>query len=137
MFKRVALVLSLVVLLAGCKDPKPGVMSFTGLGNTVVNDSQIVASNDNNPTLAGNSINYLIVKVTFTNDSNVDMAPTISKFVLTDSYAKRYPAIDQGSVVFTGISNYTGLVKVGEKHDYTIGFRVSGTTLSGTIGYEP
>jgi len=138
MFKRVALVLSLVVLLAGCKESKPGsAVSFVGVGSTVVSDVTIVPSSDANPTLSGTSVNYLIMKITYTNDANVDMTPIINHFVLTDTSGNRIAATDQGSSALTGISNYVGIVKKGEKHDYTIAFRAQTSTLAGTVGYEP
>jgi len=137
MFKRVALALSLAVLLVGCKQTTPGPAAFVGQGNTAVNDTQIVSSSDSNPTLAGTSINYIIMKITFTNDYNVDMTPQINKFILTDTSGKRYTATDQGSSALTGISNYAGILKKGDKHDYTIAFRGQNGTLNGTVGYEP
>jgi hypothetical protein len=34
-----------------------------------------------------------------------------------------------------GISNYSGVLKVGDSHDYTVGFRVPSNT-TGTLFYD-
>ncbi len=72
-----------------------------------------------------------------TNDTRADITPEITNFYLLDRNQNRFQGKDTGSSVFTGISNSTQILKVGEKREYTVGFRTSDPNITGTIIYEP
>jgi hypothetical protein len=120
------LALCFAAALAGCKDPAP---DSPGLASALVRPgSDIVvkavrtyATADN---VAYSSDEYYIVTLNFTNRLGYALAPRIDHFVLEDAKNVRYLGVDSGNANLAGIENYDGVLKVGENHDYTVGFRV-------------
>ena len=135
----VSLVATMVIAVAlcGCQEAKPGPSAIvTGSQNVQILSAQMVSTNDAGNSVGGQATWYLIAKIQFTNTYNIDFAPIIAYFTLQDPQANRYQAFDSGSTALVGISNFGGVLKKDEKHEYTIGFRVSqGTT--GFIFYQP
>jgi hypothetical protein len=120
------LALCFAAALAGCKEPAP---DSPGLASTLIRPgSDIVvktvrtfATADN---VAYSSDEYYIVTLNFTNRLGYALAPRIDHFVLEDAKNVRYLGVDSGNANLAGIENYDGVLKVGENHDYTVGFRV-------------
>jgi hypothetical protein len=120
------LALCFAAALAGCKEPAP---DSPGLASELVRPgSDIVvkavrtyATADN---VAYSSDEYYIVTLNFTNRLGYALAPRIDHFVLEDAKNVRYLGVDSGNANLAGIENYDGVLKVGENHDYTVGFRV-------------
>jgi hypothetical protein len=132
-----AAVLALAFVLPGCKEYKDQPTSaIEGSRFVKVDEAHFISTSEPSVTLAGTTTTYLIVKITFTNDTNADLAPAPEQFFYTQTDGTRLHASDQGSSVFIGVSNYKGIVKKGEKQDYTIGFRLSGQTQGGYIYYD-
>jgi len=128
-------------VLSGCKDPgAPGsgssggnVPSFVHAApDVVVKDVRTLTPSD---AVAGSNDEYYIIRFTFTNDQGQSLAPRINHFVLQDIQNRRFFGVDSGNINLIGISNYTGVLQVGDSHDYTVGFRVpTGTTA--TLFYD-
>jgi hypothetical protein len=120
------LALCFAAALAGCKEPAP---DSPGLASTLIRPgSDIVvktvrtfATADN---VAYSSDEYYVVTLNFTNRLGYALAPRIDHFVLEDAKNVRYLGVDSGNANLAGIENYDGVLKVGENHDYTVGFRV-------------
>jgi hypothetical protein len=55
--------------------------------------------------------------------------------VLEDAKNVRYLGVDSGNANLAGIENYDGVLKVGENHDYTVGFRVP-QSAQGILYYD-
>jgi hypothetical protein len=139
MIHRFAAALVLAAGLVACKesDKAPlGQQFFQGQGNVKVIDANIVPTGDNSAQMGGGQLRYVIARVEFTNTLGYDLTPDISHFDLIDRANNRYQAKDSGSSVFTGVSNSTMPLKAGEKREYTIGFRTTDPSVSGTIYYE-
>jgi len=86
--------------------------------------------------IAGTNDEYYIVKFTFTNHLGNTLVPKIDHFAIEDEQKRRFLGADSGSPTLIGISNYAGQLKVGDSHDYTVGFRVPLDT-QGTLFYDP
>lgn len=134
-FQRVCSLLALVVLVfaAGCKQPTGGAAGLgtvKGVGDTVVQSVTQYADPSNSQYV------YYVCKIVWTNRSSQDVTPRIAKFILTDADNVRYPALETGSTALIGVSNYHGIVKQGESHEYTVGYRVL-TNVVGSIYYDP
>jgi len=119
----------LVTLLAGCKDPQGDTGASYGLvragTDVVVKDVRTYLPGD---AIAGTNDEYYVVTFNFTNNQGFALVPRIDHFVLEDKDRIRYLGADSGNVNLVGISNYEGLLKVGDAHDYTVGFRVPQNT---------
>ena len=124
-----------LLVVAGCKEPQPG-QPQTGLvtagTDVVIQSFRAVQAPENN----ADAFQIYIVKLTYTNNSNQPFVPLINHFVLEDAQKIRHTGTDTGSTALVGISNYSGALKPGESHDYTIGFPVSPNT-SGIVFYDP
>ena len=68
--------------------------------------------------------------------SRADFTPQISHFYYLDRDGNRFQAQDSGSSVFAGVSNSQQVLKQNDKRIYTIGFRTTDPSTSGTISYE-
>ena len=124
-----------VLVLAGCKQPpSAGDAAVNGSTNIVVHEAKIYPAPVGATELGSGY--YIVCKLTFTNTYGHDIAPEPKNFVLYDAYGQPYVGVDSGTSVMVGISNYSGIVKKDEKHDYTIGFRVQAVT-SGAVFYAP
>ncbi len=86
--------------------------------------------------IAGTNDVYYVVRFTFTNHLGNTLAPRIDHFAIEDEQKRRFLGADGGSSVLAGISNFSGQLKVGDSHDYTVGFRVPLST-QGTLFYDP
>ena len=132
------LVLCFVPFLAGCKDPPTGASpsaqtSLVHAGtDIVVKNVRALSPGDNT---AYSNDEYYIVTFTFTNNLGFALAPRPDHFVIEDQQKQRYLGADSGNANLSGISNYAGILKVGESHDYTIGFRVPQNT-QGILYYD-
>ncbi len=85
--------------------------------------------------VSSNGLEVLVVHLTWTNDTGLDIVPRVDRFEFVDAIARQYAGVDTGDVALIGISNYAGVVKRGESHDYTIGFRVP-QNVAGRIIYD-
>jgi len=86
--------------------------------------------------IAGTNDVYYVVRFNFTNHLGNTLAPRIDHFAIEDDQKRRFLGADGGSSALVGISNYLGQLKVGDSHDYTVGFRVPLST-QGTLFYDP
>jgi hypothetical protein len=86
--------------------------------------------------IAGTNDVYYVVRFTFTNHLGNTLAPRIDHFAIEDDQKRRFLGADSGSSTLVGISNYPGQLKVGDSHEYTVGFRVPLST-QGTLFYDP
>ncbi len=124
--------------MAGCKDPPTGTSasaqtSLVRAGtDIVVKNVRALSPGDNT---AYSNDEYYIVTFTFTNNLGFALAPHPDHFVIEDQQKQRYLGADSGNANLSGISNYDGILKVGESHDYTIGFRVPQNT-QGILYYD-
>jgi hypothetical protein len=144
MIQRLAVALLVCVALVACKendapggDGPVGAQLFQGLGNVKVLDAHIVLSGDAAAGASSGQLEYVIARVELTNDTRADFTPEISNFYLLDRNQNRYQGKDTGASVFTGISNSVQVLKMGEKREYTVGFRTADPNITGTIDYEP
>jgi hypothetical protein len=97
-------------------------LSFVHPGqDVVVKDVRIYDAADG---VAGSNDQYYVVTFNFTNNLGFALAPRIDHFVFEDIDKRRYFGVVSGNSSLIGISNYAGVLKVGESHDYTVGFRV-------------
>jgi hypothetical protein len=131
------LALFVLPLVAGCKDPTDGSGSPAAGFIKAGTDIAIKTVRTFSPTdaVSGSTDEYYVVTFTFTNNQGMTLAPRIDHFVIEDLQNRRYFGADTGSVNYIGISNYTGTLKVGDSHDYTVGFRVPVNT-TGTLFYD-
>jgi hypothetical protein len=138
MLARLAVVVLLCGALLACKetDTPVGAQLVQGLGDVRVINSLIVPSGDSSAQTSGGTLNYLIARIEFTNDTGVEVVPTADHFFLIDQNGNRFQGQDSGSAVFTGISNVQTLMKKDDKRELTIGFRTPNANTSGTISYE-
>jgi hypothetical protein len=126
-----------VFALTGCQDPN-GAQSDPAKGlvrpatDIVIKSVRTFAPNDS---VAGSNDEYYVITFTFTNDQGLALAPRIDHFVVQDIQNRRYFGVETGNVALVGISNYEGVLKVGDSHDYTVGFRVAQNT-TGTLFYD-
>jgi hypothetical protein len=138
MIPRLAAVLVLSLSLVACKEngTPVGAQLFQGVGDVKVLNAQVVPTGDSSAQNSGGTLNYVIAKVEFTNDLGVDAVPQIDHFYLIDQNGTRFQGKDSGSSVFTSVSNSQMILKIGEKREYTVGFRTTNANSSGTIFYE-
>ena len=117
MSQRLALALLLACGLAACKqdDTPAGQQRVAGLGSVRVLDARVTH---------------------YSNDSHGDFTPQIDHFSYLDRDGNRFQAQDSGSTVFAGVSNSQMVLKQGEKRTYTMGFRTTDPSTSGTISYD-
>ena len=123
--------------LGGCKDPSGAADSpATGLvhpaADVAIESVRTFAPNDS---VAGSNDEFYIVTFTFTNDQGMSLVPRIDHFALQDIQNTKYYGIDTGNAALVGISNYGGVLKVGDSHEYTVGFRVPHDTTA-TLIYD-
>jgi len=121
--------------LAGCKQPTAGDQAaqfVTGGDDVVVHSVRVYSSPENS--VQGDTI--YVVNFTYTNNQTIDFAPHISYFIFEDQNKIRHTGLEGGSVVTAGLSNYDGVLKRGESHEYTVGFRVYQNT-AGMLYYDP
>ncbi|HTD36457.1 MAG TPA: hypothetical protein VK669_02990, partial [Candidatus Limnocylindrales bacterium] len=85
---------------------------------------------------SGGTTGWVLAHIVYTNTTDVAFIPDIAHFFMMDPTGQRYQAHDQGSMVFTGVSNVMTPLKKGEKREYTIGFRTNDPNVAGTIFYE-
>ncbi len=143
MLQRLVVALVLCAGLVGCKEDNAGgggpvgAQLFRGAGNVRVIDAHIVLSGDSSASTSSGQLEYVIARVELTNNTRADFTPQITDFYLFDRNDNRYQGKDSGSSVFTGISNSVQPLKVGEKREYTVGFRTADPNITGTIIYEP
>lgn len=141
MKRSLLLLVACAAVLSGCKDPGAPGSGSSGISGSafvhaapdvVVKDVRTFSPSD---AVAGSNDEYYIITFTFTNDQGQSLAPRINHFVLQDIQNRRFFGVDSGNVNLIGISNYTGVLQVGDAHDYTVGFRVpQGTTA--TLFYD-
>ena len=129
--------LVLVALLSGCKQPDAGsptvTSSFIHPGvDIVIKSVHTYAPNDN---AAGSNDEIYVIQFNFTNSSGSTFAPKIDHFVIEDLDRRRFFGMESGNAALIGISNYRDLLKPGDSHDYTAGFRVP-TNTTGTLLYD-
>lgn len=129
-----------LALLAGCKEPDSASGSSAGSAAGFVHPGTDIAIKSvrtfvPSDAIAGSNDEYYVVTFTFTNNQGASLAPRIDHFVIQDLDNRRYFGADSGNVSLVGISNYAGVLKVGDSHDYTVGFRVPSNT-SGTLFYD-
>lgn len=138
MSQRLALALLLACGLAACKqdDAPAGQQRVAGLGSVRVLDARVVPTGDSSAQTSAGTLNYLIVRVELSNDSHGDFTPQIDHFSYLDRDGNRFQAQDSGSTVFAGVSNSQMVLKQGEKRTYTMGFRTTDPSTSGTISYD-
>jgi hypothetical protein len=139
MFRRLAAVVLVCAGLAACnQNPVPTAPSqFQGKGDVKVIEAQLVSTGENSAsTGAGATLTYVMVRIEYTNDSGNDYVPQVSDFYLMDRSGNRYQAHDSGSSVFTGVSNSQETLAKNQKRVYTIGFRTTDPTITGTVFYE-
>ncbi len=122
--------------LAGCKEPASPNAPVAGF----IRPSTDVAIKTVRMSAAGDAQaltddEYYVVTFTFTNDLGYPLVPRIGRFVVEDSDRRRFLGADSGSPALVGINNPSVLLKQGESHDYTVGFRVPHNT-TGTLYYD-
>jgi hypothetical protein len=131
--------LAMCFAIAGCKDPSgasPATPSafVRAATDIVIKNVRMVATND---AVAGASAQeYYIVTFTYTNDLGYALVPAIEHFTLEDVDRIRYLGEDSGSTALVGIENDAPLLKPGDSHDFTVGFRVPENTYA-TLQYDP
>ncbi len=127
-----------MLVVSGCKDPdaagSTGPSSgFVRAGNDVViKDVRTYTPVDQ---IAGTNDVYYVVTFAFTNNQAPSFVPKIDHFVIEDEQRRRFNGADSGSPTLIGISNYPGVLALGEAHDYTVGFRVPVNTR-GLLFYD-
>ncbi len=133
--RRAFVILASSAALAGCKEPAnsdSGSQFVTPGTDIVIHSVRLYSASENS--VEGDTI-YL-VNFGFTNHLGYEFAPKIDHFVFVDLNQVRHSGLLGGSIVTAGISNYTGTIKPGDSHDYTVGYRVYVNT-SGTLYYDP
>lgn len=130
-----------VAVLGGCKDPDaPGSGGTAGAAagfvragtDVVIKNVRTFSPGD---AIASSNDEYYVIVFTFTNNQGQTLAPRIDHFVFQDLQNRRFLGVESGNVNLIGISNYTGTLKQGDSHDYTVGFRVPQNT-TGTLFYD-
>lgn len=127
----------LVFTLGGCKDPGGAQNDSENRLVRPASDIAIKSVRTFAPSdqVAGSNDEYYVITFTFTNDQGMSLAPRVNHFVLQDILNRRFFGVDSGNTALVGISNYEGVLKVGDSHDYTIGFRVPQDS-TGTLFYD-
>ena len=139
MFPRFVAAALVCLALVACKetDGTPvGAQFVRGAGNVRVINAQLVPTGDASAATSGGTITYVVARIEFTNDTGLDVVPTVDHFYLLDQNNNRYQGKDSGSSVFTGVSNSVAVLKKDEKREYTVGFRTPNANTTGTISYE-
>jgi hypothetical protein len=124
-----------LIALSGCKQPKGGTndTNVSGTSDVAVKQCNAYPASDNQ---ADASTVYEICTIVFTNHVGNALAPRIDKFIFEDGLHHRYHGQDQGAAELIGISNFEGVLKDGESHAYTIGFKIPANTI-GVVYYDP
>jgi hypothetical protein len=126
-------------ILTGCKEPTPEAAAeaaqVQGSTNIAMHGYKFVPSQSANMSSGTTDQFYVICKLTFTNTLGFDTAPQPKNFQLQDPLGNVFYGVDSGDSALIGISNYEGIVKEGQRQDYTIAFRVPPNT-SGTVFYS-
>lgn len=139
-FIRRLLALCALALLVACKQPSqadPNQQIVQGSPNVQVESLQIVSGAESGTSDSGAGVPlYYVCKVVFTNNFGTDLTPAIDHFVFSTPQGVVSQALTSGSTATVGITNYTGIVKAGEKHEYTLVFRAA-NGATGTIYYQP
>ena len=134
--KRIAALMFFALPLAGCKEPASGSAPPAALlrpGNDVAIKAVRTSAAVDARALTDDQ--YYVVTLTFTNDLGYALSPRIDHFVIEDNERRRFLGADSGSPALVGISNTGALLKQGESHEYTVGFRVPQNT-TGTLYYD-
>ncbi len=131
----------MATVLAGCKDPtaQGGGIGSPTLGLLHAGQDIVIKSLEIRTPLdaiAGTNDEYYVVTFNFTNHLGNTLAPKIDHFAIQSQQDRRFYGADSGNPTLVGISNYAGQLKVGDSHDYTVGFRVPLDT-QGTLFYDP
>ena len=125
-----------VLPLAGCKEPASGNAPVAGLltpgRDVAIKVLRMSAAVD---ARALSDDQFYVVTLTFTNDLGYSVMPRIDHFVIEDNQRRRFLGADSGSPALIGINNTRALLRQGESHDYTVGFRVPQNT-TGTLYYD-
>jgi len=130
---------ALVILLGVAAAARAGAASDSTLGlvrpgvDVVIKSISVRTPAD---AIAGTNDVYYVVRFTFTNHLGNTLSPRIDHFAIEDDQKRRFLGADGGSPALVGISNYSGQLKVGDSHEYTVGFRVPLDT-QGTLFYDP
>jgi hypothetical protein len=121
-------------VLAGCKEPQSEPSNgFVRAGqDIVIKSARVYPSTDNT---AFSNEQYYVITFNFTNHLGIGLVPNLDHFVIQDTGNVRYLGITSGSSTLAGISNTNDYLKVGDNHDYTVGFRVPLNTF-GTLFYD-
>jgi hypothetical protein len=126
-------------VLTGCKEPGPdaeaAAAQIQGSTNIVIHGYKLVPTQSANMSSGTNDQFYVICKLTFTDTLGFDVAPQPKNFQLQDPLGNVFYGVDSGDAALIGISNYEGIVKEGQRQDYTVAFRVPPNT-SGTVFYS-
>ncbi|MGH7755449.1 MAG: hypothetical protein ACREM8_04085 [Vulcanimicrobiaceae bacterium] len=131
----VTLVLSVLLVASGCRQPPPdapGVSVAGSVGVAVDDVTALSAGTDD----AGMPMQYLVCTLTFTNVLGGDVVPQIVHFEFVDAIGHRFAAVGAGGAAIVGLSNSGGLLHRGEMRRYTLAFRVP-VEVAGTIYYDP
>ncbi len=134
-----ALVAALIAacVLVGCKEPSPeaDAAQVQGSTNVVIHGFKFVPTQSANMSSGTNDQFYVICKLTFTDTLGFDVAPQPKNFEFQDPLGNVFVGVDSGDAALIGISNYEGIVKEGQRQDYTVAFRVPPNT-SGIVFYS-
>ncbi len=127
-----------VTALAGCKDAAPG--SSASLATALVRPGTDIVLRDVRAVAPGDDVadahdEFYVVTLNFTNHLGYALAPRPDHFVFEDAQKIRYLGAVSGNANLSGIANYAGVLKVGDSHDYTIGFRVP-QNAQGVLYYD-
>ena len=122
--------------LAGCKEPASASGPVPSLirsgGDVAIKRVRLTPALD---AQALTNDEYYVITFTFTNDLGYALVPRIGHFVLEDNQRRRFLGADSGSPTLVGIDNPAVLLKQGESHEYTVGFRVPQNT-TGMLYYD-
>jgi len=138
MDRRSLLTLCMLVLLAGCRQPKADEVSaiVDGTPNVQVQALQILPASGEGRGLAGESVFY-VSKVVFANNSSAAITPAIDHFVFTTMTPRAtYRGLMSGIPSTVDVSNPTNAVAPGDKQEYTVVFRTP-LGATGTVSYQP
>ncbi len=119
--------LALALAVGACRATAVAAPALTGIGDVRV---LIVR-------LTPGIQTYAVATVELTNDTSHDFTPDVSRFFLTATGNERYQGTDSGSSALIGVANPHRMLKQGDKRNYTVGFRIPDSVITGTISYEP
>jgi len=136
MWKTLFAAVLVAATLCACQENKPSETAMVvGGGNVKVLQTRFVSTNEASIGLSGGSITYILTRVELTNDTNQPLYPAVTKFYLLDAQARKITGVDSGSSAFIGVSNNLNVIAVGEKREFTVGFRAD-PTVTGTVLYD-